>query len=156
MLVLAIEIDIDRPPTEVFSYLENAENNPKWVVDMRSCRWLTPPPIVVGSRYEQTTEFLHQVTRSSYEVVAHQPGRMMAVATRHPFPITATRTVDPDGEHGSHVKEVIQADPSGFYRIEAPLLKPIFARNMQRDYRNLKMILEGQPSPAPTPERAQP
>ena len=39
---VTVEVDVERPADEVFAYLEDAENNPKWIPNMRSCRWTTP------------------------------------------------------------------------------------------------------------------
>ena len=144
MIKVAVEIDIDRPAAEVFAYLEDAENNPRWIPNMRSCRWTTPPPIAVGSKYEQQSEFLGRKIVTNFEVTEHQPGRAITIASRQgsSFPVTVTRMVDPRGAGSCHVTEVTEGDTSGFYAIATPLLRPMVVRNIRRDYRNLKRILE--------------
>ena len=151
MIKVAVEIDIDRPAADVFAYLEDAENNPRWIPNMRSCRWTTPPPIAVGSKYEQLSEFLGRKIRTNFEVTEHQPGRAVTIASRHgsSFPITVTRIVDPRGADSCHVTELTEGDTSGFYAIATPLLRPMVLRNIRRDYRNLKRILEGAPAQGP-------
>jgi hypothetical protein len=59
------------------------------------------------------------------------------------FPLTVTRLVEPIDEKRSRVIEIVDSDPGGFYRIAQPLLRAMVARNIARDYRSLKVLLEG-------------
>ena len=145
MISVSVEVDVERPAAEVFAYLEDAENNPHWIPNMRSCRWTTPPPIRVGSRYEQASQFLGREIHTSFEVIRHEPGRLVTIESRvgSSFPIKVTRTVEPRGAAACHVREDVEGDTSGFYSIAEPLLKPMVVRNIRRDYRNLKRVMEG-------------
>jgi uncharacterized membrane protein len=144
-LDVSVEIDVRRPAGEVFAYLEDAENNTEWIPNMVSCRWTTGPPIGIGSRYEQLSKFLGREVRTNFEVTRHQPGRLIAIQSREgsSFPITVTRSVEPLPGSSTHVREDVQGDASGFYAIATPLLKWMVVRNIRRDYRNLKRVLEG-------------
>ncbi len=144
MISVSVSIDVDRPPEQVFGYLEDAENNPRWIPNMRSCRWTTPAPVAVGSRYEQTSEFLGRRVQTSFEVTEHEPGHRLTIESREgsSFPIKVTRIVEPRAAGGSHVTELVEGDASGFYSIATPLLRAMVARNVRRDYRNLKRVLE--------------
>jgi uncharacterized membrane protein len=141
---VSVEVDIRRPAADVFAFLEDAENNPSWIPNMRSCRWTTPPPIGTGSRYEQVSHFLGREIRTSFEATRHEPGHLITIASREgsSFPITMTRSVEPRGEEDCHVREDVEGDTSGFYSIAEPLLKPMVVRNIRRDYRNLKRLME--------------
>ena len=144
MINVRVSVDVDRPPAEVFGYLEDAENNPRWIPNMRSCRWTTPPPVAVGSRYEQTSEFLGRRIQTGFEVTEHDPGHRVTIESREgsSFPIKVTRIVSPRADGGSHVIEEVEGDASRFYAIATPLLRAMVARNIRRDYRNLKRVLE--------------
>lgn len=144
MISVTVRIDVDRPPQEVFAYLEDAENNPKWIPNMRSCRWTTPAPVGIGSKYEQTSEFLGRQIHTSFEVTEHHPGRLVTIESRagSSFPIKVTRIVQARAGGGSNVTEEVEGDPSGFYAIATPLLRAMVVRNIRRDYRNLKRVLE--------------
>jgi uncharacterized membrane protein len=139
-----VSIEIARPAREVFAYLEDVTNNPKWLKGMRSCAWTTDPPVRVGSRYEQTAHFLGKEIRTNFEVIAHEPGHSMTIESLpgSSFPITVTRRVDPIDTTRCRVTETVGGDPSGFYRVAQPLLRAMVARNIRRDYRNLKVLLE--------------
>ena len=144
MKPVQISVDIDRPAPEVFAYLEEVTNNSEWLKGMRSCTWTTDPPVRVGSRYEQVAQFLGKEIRTSFEVTAHEPGRLVTIESREgsSFPLTVTRHVDPIADGRCRVVETVESDPGGFYRIAQPLLRAMVARNIRRDYRNLKTLLE--------------
>src|SRR4051794_37152641 len=145
MKPVVVTVDIERPAADVFAYLDDVTNNTAWLKGMRSCTWTTPLPIGVGSRYEQVAEFLGKEIRTSFEVTAHEPGRLVTIRSREgsSFPLTVTRMVEPIDDKRSRVIETVESDPGGFYRIAQPVLRGMVARNIARDYRSLKILLEG-------------
>jgi uncharacterized membrane protein len=144
MIHVEVRVDIDRPAGEVFAYLEEVENNTRWLKGMRSARWTSPRPVGVGSTYEQRSHFLGRDIKTSFEVTRHEPGRLITIESRagSSFPITVTRQVEPDGPGRSHVTEIVDGDASGFYSVATPLLRRMVQRNIQRDYGSLKRLLE--------------
>jgi uncharacterized membrane protein len=147
MKAVMVQVDIDRPAAEVFAYLDEVENNTAWLRGMRSCAWTTPPPRGVGSTYDQVAAFIGKEIRTSFEVTAHEPGRLVTITSQEgsSFPLTVTRLVEPRREASCRVTETVESDPSGFYRIGAPLLRLMVRRNIVRDYRTLKRLLDRPP-----------
>jgi uncharacterized membrane protein len=149
MIQIEVRVDIDRPAAEVFEYLEEVENNPRWLSGMRSSRWTSQPPVGVGSTYAQVSQFLGRQIHTSFEVTRHEPGRLITIESREgsSFPITVTRIVEPDGDGSARVTELVDADARGFYTLATPLLKRLVERTIRRDYGTLKQLLEeGRPS----------
>ena len=144
MIHIEVDLDIGRPPKEVFEYLEEVENNTEWLSGMRSSRWTSPPPAGAGSTYEQVSQFLGREIHTSFEVTRHQPGRLVTIESREgsSFPIRVTRMVRPNGDGGSHVTEIVDGDARGFYSVASPLLKLMVERTIRRDYGKLKQLLE--------------
>lgn len=144
MKPVVVEIEIDRKPAVVWEYMENAEHNPEWLSNMQSVRWTTGPPIRVGSRYEQAARFLGKEVRTSFEVTALEPGRLIRITSLpgSSFPITITRELEPLATDRCRVKETAGGDTGGFYRIADPLMALIVRRNIARAYRELKELLE--------------
>jgi uncharacterized membrane protein len=142
---VTVQVDVDRPAGEVFAFLEEVENNTHWLRGMESCTWTTPPPVRVGSRYRQRARFLGKRIETSFEVTAHRPGELVTISSREgsSFPLTVTRRVEALDAGGCRVTETVDSDPSGFYRLAEPLLRRLVQRNIQRDYRRLKALLEG-------------
>jgi uncharacterized membrane protein len=150
MIHLKVEIDIDRAAEEVFTFLEDAENNTKWLKGMRSARWTTAPPVRKGSTYEQVSAFLGREIRTSFEVTELEPRRLITIKSREgsSFPITVTRIVERAAPAACRVTEIVDGDARGFYAIASPLLKLMVQRTIRRDYRGLKRMLESAPSAA--------
>ena len=143
MKPVAVTKDIERPAGDVFAFVSNFENNPRWQRGMRSCRWTSAPPHGVGSTYDQVARFLGKEIVSSFEVVEHDPGRRVKItSTAGPFPITETRVVAPRGERGATVTAVVEGDASGFFRLAAPVLRLLVERSVRGDYGRLKDLLE--------------
>jgi len=143
VIVTEIDIHIARSAAEVFEFLSNAENNPRWQKGMKSCTWITEPPIGVGSRYVQHAEFVGRSIDSTFEVIAYKTGRTItATTTESTFPIKFTRRVTPTGEGTSHVEARIEGDSSGVFRLMEPILAPLVRRSIRKDYARLKKLLE--------------
>lgn len=144
MIRIQASVQIRRSPEEVFAYLSNFENNPKWQSGMISARFTSPGPLQVGSTYSQEARFLGRPVFSEFEVIEYEPGRRVKISsTSGTFPITVTRTVEPDGDGGSLVSAFVEGDASGVYRLAEPILRSMVQRSVQGDYERLKVVLEG-------------
>jgi uncharacterized membrane protein len=145
---VTVEIEIARPPALVWEYLANAEHNPEWLRNMSSCRWITDPPIRIGSRYEQVARFLGREVRTCFEVSALEHGQVVTIASLpgSSFPLRITRRLDPIDAGRCRVIEVAGGDPSGFYRVAEAPMRVMVRRNINRAYRRLKKLLENRPS----------
>ncbi|MGH8976147.1 MAG: SRPBCC family protein [Acidimicrobiia bacterium] len=143
MITVTADIDIDRPLPEVFAFLEDVENNPKWLRGMKSCTWTSEPPVGVGSTYDQRAVFLGKEIVSSFVVTEHEPRKRVTIkTTKSSFPLTVTRTTEAVASGRTHVHETVEGDPRGFYRMAQPLLRLVVQRNVRRDYGHLKRLLE--------------
>lgn len=81
MIEMAATVDIDRPAGEVFEFLSDMANNPRWQSGMRSCAWTSEPPIGVGSTYSQTATFLSKDIITEFEVVEFEPGSRIRITS---------------------------------------------------------------------------
>jgi len=144
MKPVVVGVDIKRTRGDIYAVLEDAEKNPKWLPAMSSCKWTTPPPIGVGSRYEQVARYLGKEIRTTFEVTAHEPGHSITIQSREgsSFPLTVTRQVHQRGESHCLVTEMVDSDPSGFYRIAAPVLHAMVRRSILRSYKRLRELME--------------
>jgi uncharacterized membrane protein len=144
MKPVVVSIEINRPCPVVWEYMEHAERNPEWLRNMKSCRWITDPPIRVGSRYEQVSRFLGKEVRTSFEVTALEEGHLITISSLpgSSFPITITRQVDPISDDRCRVTETAGGDSSRFYRIAEPPMRVMVRYNIDHAYRRLKQLLE--------------
>jgi|SRR5215216_829977 len=77
MLKFENTIRIDRPIDEVFSYLSDFENIPKWNYYVLEVRQRSKSPIGVGTTYHQVRKTDEQVFR----ITEFEPNHMVAVKT---------------------------------------------------------------------------
>lgn len=135
--------EIARPAADVFSFFSDASNNPKWQKGQRSCVWITPPPIAVGSIYDQEARFLGRRVFTRFEVVDYHQGQVIEIQSiEGSFPIRVRRTVEPMGENRCRVVADITGEPGGFFKLAAPLLRRLAQRSVDADYDRLKVLLE--------------
>jgi len=138
-------IEIDRPAAAVFDYIANMELNTTWQAGMRECRITSPPPLAVGSTYEQVASFMGRSVRSSFVVTAFEAGHVITIETvESKFPITVTRSVESLSDDRSRVTASIEGGPGGVLGLLAPLMKRMAQRSVRGDYRRLKSLLERQ------------
>ena len=145
MTLVEINITIKRPPSEVFAYISNPENNPLWQGGMQKTTITSSGELGVGSTYVQVAFFLGRRIDTLFEIVEFEPGHLIkGQSTAGTFPITFTRSVEPAGQ-GSHVRAVITGEPTGILRLFAPLTDKMVERSINRDYANLKQLMENSP-----------
>ena len=143
MMHVTSDLEVHRPAAEVFGFVADAENNPRWQQGMRSCRWTTPPPIGVGSVYEQHASFLGREITSTFEVVRFEPHRLITIRTiASTFPIEVTRSVTALDAERCRVSADVRGEPAGVFRIAMPLLRRMVQRSVRTDYRRLRALLE--------------
>lgn len=142
MLKVETTVQIERPSDEVFAYISNFENNPKWQSGQLEARFTSEGPLRVGSTYDQVAKFLGRKVVNTFEVLEYEPNRKVkASSISGSFPITFTRMVEPHDD-GTEVTAIIEGDASGFFRLAEPLLARMVQRSVDADYQNLKRILE--------------
>jgi uncharacterized membrane protein len=137
------ETIIDRPRVEVAGYAGNPDNAPKWYVNIKSVEWRTTPPLAVGSRLAFVAHFLGRRLAYTYEIVDLVPGQRLVMHTAEgPFPMETTYTWDAAGEKRTRMTLRNRGEPSGFFRIAAPLMAAAMRRANRKDLHRLKELLE--------------
>ena len=134
------ETVIDRPIGEVFAFLADAENDPKWREGVLEIKRLSGTG--VGARY-------HQVVKgpggrriaADIEVTEHEPESLIAFRTTSgPVRPTGRYELAPAGD-GTRVRFTLRADLGGPKRLMAPMVSKAMAGEV-RALENLKRLLE--------------
>ncbi|MEM7160405.1 MAG: SRPBCC family protein [Myxococcota bacterium] len=132
-------VEIERPAAEVFAYVADFANNPKWQAGMRSCEWTSAEPGVVGATYVQQASFLGRRIDTHFEVTELEPGRSISIAsTVSTFPIQVTRTVEPLSEGRCRVTAHVRGQPTGLLKLLSGMVK----KSVRKDYAKLRQTLE--------------
>lgn len=137
-----VAIEIDRPVEVVRAYAADPNNAPEWYENIESIVWLTPPPVVVGSRMTFVARFLGRRLEYTYVVAAFDDRHLVMSTAQGPFPMETTYTWDPAAPGSTRMTLRNRGRPAGFSRLMAPLMRPAMRRANGKDLTRLKELLE--------------
>src|SRR5512143_291695 len=84
---IELSIVINRPVEEVFAFLSDFENNPKWQSTSVEARKISEGPVGAGTTYQAVTTILGRRINSEQEITQYEPNRLVArKSTAGPFP----------------------------------------------------------------------
>jgi hypothetical protein len=135
-------VTIRRPVEEVFAYLADFENIPKWNYAIEDTSKTSTGPVGVGTRYRQTRSIPSRSTEE-FEVTVFQPTSRLAIHGQI-GPFQATISYELEAAAGAtRIVNNVTLDPSqAKLRLLAPLaalgIKAAVAQNLGK----LKLVLE--------------
>jgi uncharacterized membrane protein len=130
------EILIDRPAADVYAFLADAENDPRW-----------RPGVLEIERASDTT--YHQKVKgpggravsADVEITESRPNELIAFrATSGPVRPTGRYTLTPEGD-GTRVRFELEAEVHGLKRLMAPMVQKTMDSEVAA-LSNLKRVLE--------------
>jgi uncharacterized protein YndB with AHSA1/START domain len=134
-------IVIARPLEDVFAVLTDPEKTPAWSQSAVEERWLTPPPVGVGSRRLAVTRGMGRTSQNVAEVTAYEPGRgwtMTSVSGPRFVASADFATVD----HGTRIDFTWSFALTGALRFMEPVIVRVFMRQFEQDLVRLKAMME--------------
>ena len=141
MAKLEISTVINRPVEEVFAFLSNPENDPKWRSGIE-VKKTSEGPIGVGATYRTVVTALGRRIEGEIEFTEYEPNRGYAVKSKSgPFPVENGVTFE-RVEGGTRVTLTTVAEPGGFFKLAEPLLVSMVKRQFEADFVNLKDLME--------------
>lgn len=135
---------INKPVEDVFAFVADQRNEPKWHTDVIEV--ISPPPgepIRLGSNVVWAIDFMG---RNEYtaEVTAFEPNRRIELTTpQGPFKTKLTHRFEPVNDATRYTRHV-DIQPEGLFRIMEPILRAaaVAKRRQVRFADNLKTLLE--------------
>jgi uncharacterized protein YndB with AHSA1/START domain len=139
------QIEIARPPEEVFEYLTDGENLSEWMRDFESVEKTSEGPIGKGTKYRYRLSKPDKI--STFEYVDFEPGRRAAwegppvktgpggLAPRGRFELEPARD-------GTVVHAIYEPEPHGYMKVMGPVVAYTLRKDSTRDLQRLKEILE--------------
>ncbi|HZR39796.1 MAG TPA: SRPBCC family protein [Ktedonobacteraceae bacterium] len=132
---------IRRTPAEVFTYITDLGNAPRWA-PVREMRQLTEGPVGIGSQIVQIITFMGQSFESKTEVTGYDPPEVFAFkSTSGPMPFEQLFTLSPI-EEGTQLSVVLEGEPGGFFKLAKPLIASATQKQLQEQVDKLKQLLE--------------
>ena len=134
---------IDRPIDAVARYAADPSNVPHWYRRIHAVRWITDPPVAVGSRIAFDAKFMGKRLAYTYEVTEFVPGESLTMATAEgPFPMTTEYRWSPIDDSRTRMTLRNHGEPTGFSKFAAPFVTFAMRRAMTQDLRRLASLLE--------------
>jgi uncharacterized membrane protein len=144
-------VEIDRPPAEVFAYLDDLERHGEWQDMIVSTKLETPGPVGVGTRATDVRRIPGGPRPFTYEITEHDPPRRSAFrGTNGPVRPEGVVTIEPldDGKR-SRVTIEFDLKGHGIGVLLAPLARRDARKSIPKDQAALKAKLEAMPPSAP-------
>lgn len=134
---------IAREPAHVSTYAFDPANDPIWIGGITKAELITAPPIGKGTQVRRLAGFMGKTIDYILEVVEYEPGRRMLMRSiKSPFPMQVTYTFEPV-PGGTNATVRVLGEPRAFYgRVLDWFMAPMVRKNLRRDLRNLKRIME--------------
>jgi uncharacterized protein YndB with AHSA1/START domain len=143
------ELVIHRPVQEVFDFVADERNEPRY--NPRICRaeQLSPGPIGRGTRFRAEAGALGRTTGMTIEYTIYERPRRLASSIRMPAAdITGTLRFDPV-TNGTRMGWSWLVRPRGLYRLLTPVIVRVGRRQEQENWGGLKRFLEAREELAP-------
>ena len=134
-------VTINRPQPEVFAYLADFENVPRWNYAIERTHKITDGPVRVGSRYHQTRT-LPRRAEETFEVVTFEPEHTIVVrGDLGPFHGDVAYVLESSGD-ATVVTNTMDLTASGPLRVVAPLASSRVSNAVAANLDVLRKILE--------------
>ena len=163
-----LEIDIDRPQAEIFEYLANAENMPRWSAEFQEMEKLTDGPPGKGTQWrfrlrqepKHTDRWKNAIMRRETPEPPPVEGMVEWVEFERPRVVgwqgpaihrgPGNVHVAPKGRFvieerdggGSHVRYILEPTLEGMPGVAVPLFKRMLRKGRGGDLVTLKSIME--------------
>jgi uncharacterized protein YndB with AHSA1/START domain len=142
MIDVEATINIDRPVGEVFAYVQDENNIPKWDPDLLKATKTSSGLIGKGTTYHLDIKPFMGETKGSGEVVAYEPNRRIELQfvigklKPHVFHL-----FEPAGS-GTKFTRRVEMQPSGFMRLMSPLMRSMMKKKNVAYLSTLKRLVE--------------
>jgi carbon monoxide dehydrogenase subunit G len=144
MAKFELKLVINRPIEEVFGFISNAENLPRWRASALEVTRTSSEPSGIGSVFKARFSFLGRPFDGDLEIIVHEPhGKYGTKMIGGPFPLEARYSLEP-AVNGTSITMVVEGTPGGFFKLAEPLVVSLAKRSYEADLNNLKEMLEAQ------------
>jgi uncharacterized protein YndB with AHSA1/START domain len=143
MIKVDESVVIDRPAEDVFAYVSDGTNAPRWQRGLREVRRTTEGPIGVGTRHTVERDFMGRRLTLTNEFTRYEPNTLVAFDWKGTVPGQASYIVEPVEMARTKLTSRVEMRPSGLLRLAEPVMAAGLARDVKANLVTLKRLLEG-------------
>lgn len=142
MIRLDKAVTVNRPISEVYSFILDFENESLWADEVVRTEKTSDGPIGVGSTFADHVELMGKTMKTSYEILSIKPNSAITIKTSSgPVPFTATYSFDGSDE-STRLAISAEVEPAGFFKLATPMIRRQLDKQWTSNFANLKTLLE--------------
>jgi uncharacterized membrane protein len=144
------DIVINRPVEEVFDFVADQRNEPRYNPRMIRAEKISSGPIGLGTRFRAETKTTRRPAEMTIEVTAYERPRRLASSTHlSTMDIHGTLVFDPVPGGGTRMRWLWDVEPRGASKLMRPVIARMGQRQEQTIWANLKRFLEAREDSSP-------
>ncbi|MGZ4849108.1 MAG: SRPBCC family protein [Halobacteriota archaeon] len=156
MIKFEVSIAIEKPVEEVFGFVAEGENGPKWNSAVKSVRKISEGPVNVGTKYSMIRQLPKGSAENTYEVVEYEENKKISIKIiSGPTPFLYRYRFKPS-DKGTELSLDAEAEKEGLTEVLgtkariAPefVLRGFVKRGVEENLQMLKSLLESNESGA--------
>jgi len=143
MINVEVSTVINRPIAEVFAFVANFENHPKWETDYQEVDQLTLMPSGVGTTYQCVLKLPGRSAKSKFEITEYEVNQKIA------FEGEVAGPAKPKGSYlfapvtgGTKVTALPRPELRGVFKLLEPVMASAIRKQNEVHLSNLKRLLE--------------
>ncbi|MFD0362340.1 SRPBCC family protein [Nocardia sp. GCM10030253] len=134
-------LTINRTVEDVFDYLAQFENVPRWNYAITETSKTSDGPVGIGSTYRQTRS-IPQPAEESFEVTGFDPSKRLEIRGQlGPFPAVVSYVLEPISG-GTLLRNTIELEVRGALRLAGPVLTARVKSAVAANLEVLRQLLE--------------
>jgi uncharacterized protein YndB with AHSA1/START domain len=145
MITVEKRVVIDRAAEDVFAYVLDPTNSPRWQRGLTEVRRITPDPVGVGTRHVVARTFMSRRVELENEFTRYEPDRLVEFRMWGTMQGRASYVVDRQSAESTTLISRIELHPSGVARLAEPLMAAALRRDVEANLARLKQQLEAEP-----------
>jgi uncharacterized membrane protein len=140
-------VTINRPVEEVFAYVSDFQNGPKWQAELLESRCITEGPVGIGTQYTGVRKFMGRRVESVIQFTTYEPNKVIAFKSiSGSSPVEQSFLFESTAE-GTRLTTRLELQTSGLMGLAEPLIASSLKREMDASFETLKDMLESQVTP---------
>jgi uncharacterized protein YndB with AHSA1/START domain len=138
-------IMIERPPEQVFAFLSDPENIPKWQAGVTESKLVSPGNLGVGVQFHETVRVMGRRMNVVCEITEYDPVRKLTFRSisNTPIQFVGGFTFEPTNG-GTTLSYVGTTSLKGLLRLIEPLFGSEVKRELENEMKRIKVVLEAQ------------
>jgi len=142
MINLDFGMLVDKPVKDVFAFVADPNNMPKWNSAVVSLEQITPGEVGVGTKFKSTGEMMGRRIEGEMQVTAYEPDTKCGFQVNAgPMQVNITLSFKTVGT-GTKVSLNAQGNPAGFFKLAEGVMTGRVKSMMEENLARLKTQLE--------------